>query len=111
MKIYFQNEHTAENGKSEYSLGWNNFFLKKHWKWTLLWFETCSLLRVQLPDLLTGDLSVLKTIKDVYILLKDITLYVGIYIVVFFKDFLPQGHRHYQEPSDNQQWISPSCLP
>lgn len=25
MKIYFQNEHTAENGKSEYSLGWNNF--------------------------------------------------------------------------------------
>lgn len=25
MKIHFQNEHTAENGKSEYSLGWNLF--------------------------------------------------------------------------------------
>lgn len=69
--------------------------------------------RIQLPDLFTDELSVLKTIKDVYMLLKDITLYVVIYIVVFFffKDFLPQGHRHYQEPSDNQQWISPSCLP
>lgn len=34
----------------------------------------CGFLRVQLPDLLTDDLSVLKSIKDVYMLLKDITL-------------------------------------